>query len=120
MGEHCACKLTTDLIDYLATLITNNPDITSRADKVSSVVWPQLITLPLVFGITSFLGLIIGSSSTVLYGETIWDPLEILGRFLDGDASSATRAGVAFISIAFIIAQIGVNVSANVSQFLID
>jgi NCS1 family nucleobase:cation symporter-1 len=43
----------------------------------------------------------------------VWSPLDLLGRFLDGDASSGTRAGVAFIAIGFIIAQLGTNIAAN-------
>lgn len=79
---------------------------------------PNLLALPVTFSIVSLFGILIGSSSEVIFGEFVWSPQEIMARFLlpstDGSsASSATRAGVAIISIAFIIAQIGVNVAAN-------
>lgn len=47
----------------------------------------------------------------MIYGYEIWSPLDLLGAFLDNDDSSATRAGVFFIALAFALAQLGVNVS---------
>ncbi|EJD52443.1 NCS1 nucleoside transporter family [Auricularia subglabra TFB-10046 SS5] len=100
-------------ISNMATLITNAQDFASRADKTSSIIWPQLFALPFTFAMVSFLGIIVSSSSTVIYGEAIWNPLDLLGRVLDDSPSHGSRAGVAFIAIAFIIAQIGTNISAN-------
>jgi cytosine/uracil/thiamine/allantoin permease len=45
----------------------------------------------------------------VIYKEPIWNPLELLTRFLD-DGGSGTRAGVFFISFAFALAQLGTNI----------
>lgn len=41
------------------------------------------------------------------------NPLDLLGKFLDGNPSSATRCGVFFIALAFALAQLGVNIAAN-------
>jgi len=100
-------------LSNLSTLIVNGPDFASRATSPSAVTLPQLITIPLGFGIISFIGIIVSSSSQVIYGEAIWSPVDILGMFLDGEPSNATRFGVWFIAFAFIIAQIGTNISAN-------
>jgi nucleobase:cation symporter-1, NCS1 family len=54
----------------------------------------------------SFIGIIVSSSSQVIYGQAIWSPIELLGMFLDDHPSSATRFGVWFISASFIIAQV--------------
>ena len=53
------------------------------------------------------------SSSQAIFNETIWSPIDLLDRFLDDGPSHATRFGVWFISAAFVIAQIGTNISAN-------
>ena len=95
----------------MATLVTNAPDFASRATTPSAAALPQLIAMPFGFIIVSFLGIIVSSSSTVIYGETIWNPIDLLGKFLDPDVngnapSSATRFGVWFISAAFILAQV--------------
>ncbi|GAA6053623.1 hypothetical protein JCM3770_001563 [Rhodotorula araucariae] len=102
-------------ISNMATLATNAVDFGSRASKTSDVVLPQLISLPFTFAMTSLIGILIGSSSEAIFGEFVWSPLDIMERFLkvEGGASHGMRAGVAFISIGFIIAQAGTNLAAN-------
>ncbi|KAA1472103.1 NCS1 nucleoside transporter family, partial [Dentipellis sp. KUC8613] len=92
-------------ISNMATLITNAPDFASRASSPAAAGLPQLLSVPLTFSIVSFIGIIVSSSSQVLYGEPIWSPIDLLDRFLDGSPSHATRFGVWFISASFIIAQ---------------
>lgn len=61
---------------------------------------------------TSFIGIIVSSSSTVIYGDPVWNPLDLLGKFLIG-ANGAARFGVFIISTAFALAQLGTNIAAN-------
>ena len=91
----------------------NAPDFASRAKTPSAAVWPQLIAVPFSFSLVSLVGIIVSSSSEIIYGEAVWSPIDLLGQFLDDNPSKATRFGVWFISFAFIIAQIGTNISAN-------
>ncbi|KAJ8463928.1 hypothetical protein ONZ51_g9927 [Trametes cubensis] len=100
-------------ISNMATLVTNAPDFASRARHPSAAGLPQLISVPLGFSIVSFFGVIVSSSSQAIYGEAIWSPIDLLGKFLDGEPSHATRFGVWFIAASFIIAQLGTNISAN-------
>ena len=72
----------------------NAPDFASRAERPSATVWPQLLSVPLGFSIVSFIGIIVSSSSQTLYGEAIWSPIDLLGKFLDNSPSHATRFGV--------------------------
>lgn len=72
----------------------NAPDFASRATYPSAAVLPQLISVPLGFSIVSFIGIIVSSSSQKLYGEAIWSPIDLLGKFLDNHPSHATRFGV--------------------------
>jgi nucleobase:cation symporter-1, NCS1 family len=58
-------------------------------------------------------GIIAFSSSVVIFGgDPIWNPLDPLQSFLN-EGSSANRAGVFFISIAFALAQLGTNIAAK-------
>ncbi|KAI0032862.1 permease for cytosine/purines, uracil, thiamine, allantoin-domain-containing protein [Vararia minispora EC-137] len=100
-------------ISNMATLVTNAPDFASRASRPSAVGLPQLLAVPITFSLVSFIGIIVSSSSQVIFGETIWSPVDLLDRFLDDSPSHATRFGVWFISASFVIAQIGTNISAN-------
>ncbi|PWN46507.1 hypothetical protein IE53DRAFT_391311, partial [Violaceomyces palustris] len=101
-------------ISNMATLVLNIPDMSRLAKSSKNTTWPQIISIPATFGITSFLGIIISSSSTVIYGEQIWNPLDLLKRRLDlAPNDPGTRAGVFFIAAAFILGQIGTNIAAN-------
>ncbi|PWZ03715.1 NCS1 nucleoside transporter family [Testicularia cyperi] len=101
-------------ISNMATLALNIPDLSRMAKTTRAVTWSQLISIPLTFGITSFLGIIIASSSTVIYGRQIWNPVDLLGERLNlAPYDAGTRAGVFFIAFAFIIGQMGVNIAAN-------
>lgn len=104
-----------------ATLISNAPDFSRFADKPSfSIKYVvQTVSIPLCFSITSLIGILVSSASTELYGETYWSPIAVLGRFLD-NYTSGSRAGVFLLSLAFAIAQLGTNISANSLSFGTD
>jgi len=99
-------------IANFATLIVNSNDFTRFARKPRDALWSQFITIPLGFAVTSFIGIMVSSSSTVIYGEPIWNPLDLLSNFLDG-ANSSERFGVFIIAAAFALAQLGTNIAAN-------
>jgi NCS1 family nucleobase:cation symporter-1 len=100
-------------IANFATLIVNDPDFARFARKPNDALWSQLFTIPIGFAITSFIGIIVSSSSTVIFkGDPIWNPLELLQSFLN-EGGSKNRAGVFFIALAFALAQLGTNIAAN-------
>jgi NCS1 family nucleobase:cation symporter-1 len=99
-------------IANFSTLIVNDPDFSRFAGKPRDQLWSQLITIPCGFAFTSFIGIIVSSSSTIIYKEPIWNPLHLLGRFLDA-GGAGNRAGVFFIATAFSLAQLGTNIAAN-------
>lgn len=60
-------------IANFATLIVNDPDFSRFARKPSDALWSQLFTIPIGFAVTSFIGIIVSSSSTVIFGgDPIW------------------------------------------------
>lgn len=95
-----------------ATLIVNDPDFSRFARRPKDALWSQLFTIPIGFGITSFIGIIVSSSSAVIFGESVWNPLDLLGKFQEG-ASSGQRFGIFVISTGFALAQLGTNIAAN-------
>ena len=100
-------------IANFATLIVNDPDFSRFAGKPRDAFWSQLLTIPIGFAVTSFIGIIVSSASAVIYGgEPIWDPLTLLERFID-DGGSGQRFGVFVIALAFALAQLGTNIAAN-------
>ncbi|KAF2734094.1 hypothetical protein EJ04DRAFT_437817 [Polyplosphaeria fusca] len=100
-------------IANFATLIVNDPDFARFARKPRDALWSQLFTIPIGFAVTSFIGIIVSSSSTVIFGgDPIWNPLDLLDRFLD-EGGAGQRFGVFVISAAFVLAQLGTNIAAN-------
>ncbi|KAL9612019.1 MAG: hypothetical protein Q9167_003385, partial [Letrouitia subvulpina] len=100
-------------IANFATLIVNDPDFARFARKPKDALWSQLLTIPIGFAVTSFIGIIVSSSSAVIFGgDPIWNPLDLLGMFLD-KANHGERFGVFIISAAFALAQLGTNIAAN-------
>ncbi|KAL7266464.1 uracil permease [Rhizina undulata] len=99
-------------IANFSTLIVNDPDFSRFATKPQDAFWSQLIAIPVSFTITSFIGIVVSSSSSIIYNTPIWNPLDLLSRFLE-EGGSRNRAGVFFISAAFALAQLGTNIAAN-------
>lgn len=108
-------------IGNFATLIVNDPDFARFASSPSAALLPQLITIPMGFGLTSFIGIIAGSASAVIYPDkgAVWNPLQLLGFFItnggtpNGVGGSGDRAGTFFIAASFVVAQLGTNIAAN-------
>ena len=99
-------------LNNFAALIINNPDFTRFAHRSRDALWPQIITIPVGFAATSFIGIVVSSSSGAIYGQATWNPLALLHELLDR-ASSAERFGVFAIATGFALAQLGTNVAAN-------
>lgn len=95
-------------IANFATLIVNDPDFARFAATPRSALWSQFFTIPCGFALTSFIGIITASSSTIIFNETIWSPLNLLRLFLEEDnVSGGARFGVFVIAAAFVLAQLG-------------
>jgi NCS1 family nucleobase:cation symporter-1 len=58
----------------------------------------------------AIIGIVVTSASAVLYGEYLWDPIDIIDRW-DGPAG---RAAAFFAGVSWCLAQVCVNISATV------
>lgn len=117
LGWHMVDGIMSSIANF-ATLICNASDFSRFAHKPSNAVVPQIVAIPMTFGLVSFVGIIVASSSQAIYGEAFWDPLTMLSKMLEEDPyNSGTRAGVFFISASFIIAQLGTNIAANSESY---
>ncbi|RPA81589.1 hypothetical protein BJ508DRAFT_209102 [Ascobolus immersus RN42] len=99
-------------IANFAALIVNDPDFTRFAGKPRDALWSQLLTIPCGFAVTSFVGIIVSSSSAVMYEDPIWNPLDLLHKILE-EGGAGNRAGVFLIASSFALAQLGTNIAAN-------
>ena len=97
----------TAMVGYWATLSLNIPDFTRYAKNQESQIVGQAFGLPVAMVLYSFLGIAVTSASTVVFGEPIWNPVTLLGRF--------HQPLIAFLGlIALLVATLNVNIGANV------
>ncbi|KAF2998663.1 hypothetical protein E8E13_008095 [Curvularia kusanoi] len=92
-----------------ATMATNVSDFTRYMRKTTGVYW-QALFVPGICTMFGVFGIISTSCAKVVYGAYIWDPLALAAMW----EGAGGRAAAFFVGFAWCIAQIGVNLSANV------
>ena len=70
----------TAMVGFWATLALNIPDLSRYARDQRAQVWGQFLGLPTTMTLFSFIGVAVTSASTVIFGEPIWDPVQLLSR----------------------------------------
>jgi len=97
----------TGMIGFWATLSLNIPDFSRYAKSQRDQVLGQALGLPMTMALYSFIGVAVTSATTIIYGTTIWDPVDVLTRF--------TNPAVLVVAmIALCIATLATNIAANV------
>jgi NCS1 family nucleobase:cation symporter-1 len=97
----------TGMVGFWATVALNIPDFTRYAKSQRDQALGQALGLPAAMTLYSFIGVAVTSASAVLFGEPIWDPVVLLGKF-----NHPVIAGIALL--ALLIATLNTNVAANV------
>src|SRR5262252_483025 len=97
----------TGMVGFWATVALNIPDFTRYAKSQKAQMVGQALGLPTAMTLYSFIGVAVTSASAVIFGEAIWDPVALLGRFHE--------PVVALIAlVALLVATLNTNVAANV------
>jgi len=97
----------TGMIGFWATLSLNIPDFSRYAKSQRDQVLGQALGLPLTMALYSFIGVAVTSATTIIYGQTIWDPVDVLTRFKN-------PAVLVVAMVALCIATLATNIAANV------
>jgi NCS1 family nucleobase:cation symporter-1 len=97
----------TGMVGFWATVALNIPDFTRYAKSQKAQMLGQALGLPTAMTLYAFIGVAVTSASVVLFGEAIWDPVQLLGRF-----HHPALALVALVALA--LATLNTNVAANV------
>lgn len=93
-----------------ATLACNIPDF-SRYARTSKGQFVQLPFLPLIFTACAVIGIVTTSATGVIYGELIWNPLDIISKWMENGHGG--RAAAFFAASSWYVAQVGTNITAN-------
>jgi NCS1 family nucleobase:cation symporter-1 len=97
----------TAMVGFWATLALNIPDLSRYAKDQRAQIRGQFLGLPTTMTLFAFIGVAVTSASAVIFGEPIWDPVQLLSRL--------QSPVVVFVSlVALLIATITTNVAANV------
>ena len=97
----------TGMVGFWATLSLNIPDFTRYAVSQRAQVLGQTIALPPSMTLFAFIGVVVTSATTIIFGTTIWDPLVLAGKF-----DSKVLVSIAMIAVA--ISTLATNIAANI------
>jgi len=101
----------TAMVGYWATLSLNIPDFTrhakSQADQAVGQALGLLTTMPLY----AFIGVAVTSATVILYGQAIWNPVDLVAR-LTAESGSPLLGLVAML--ALMVATLTTNIAANI------
>ena len=95
------------MIGFWATLSLNMPDFTRFGRGQREQVLGQVVALPTTMFVFSAMGVLITSATVIIYGQAIWDPVKLVGRF-------ETPVVVAISMFTAVVATLAVNIAANV------
>jgi len=97
----------TGMVGFWATLSLNIPDFTRYAKSQKAQIRGQAIGLPPSMTLFAFIGVVVTSATPIVYGSTIWDPVQLAGKF-------DNKLMVSFAMLAVIISTLATNIAANI------
>lgn len=97
----------TGMIGFWATLSLNIPDFSRYAVSQRDQILGQALGLPFTMALYAFIGVAVTSATTIIYGTTIWDPVDVLTRF-------DNPAVLVVAMLALCLATLATNIAANV------
>src|ERR1051325_4341093 len=97
----------TGMIGFWATLSLNIPDFSRYAKSQRAQIIGQAVGLPATMALYAFIGVAVTSATTIIYGQTIWDPADVLTRFKN-------PVVLVIAMVALCIATLATNIAANV------
>jgi NCS1 family nucleobase:cation symporter-1 len=97
----------TGMVGYWSTLALNIPDLTRYAKSQKDQILGQAFGLPPTMTLFAFIGVAVTSATVVIYGEAIWDPVQLVARMGHPLAVAVSVVAVAVVTLT-------TNIAANV------
>ena len=97
----------TAMVGFWATLSLNIPDFSRYAKSQKSQIIGQIVGLPLTMVLFAGLGVVLTAASPQLVGETVSDPISLIGKI-------HSPFWVVLSMIVIILATISTNIAANI------
>ncbi|KAF2170170.1 hypothetical protein M409DRAFT_19776 [Zasmidium cellare ATCC 36951] len=103
----------TTVIGGIAVGLTNQMDYSRFARRPGDQVMGQWLSIILLGAIMPSLGCLSASASAAIYGEPIWNPPNLVQKWLDTDYSAGARAAAFFAGCGLVICQLAINTIDN-------
>src|SRR5207253_8847729 len=85
------------------------PDFTRFGKSQREQVLGQVVALPTTMSVFATMGILITSATVLIYGQAIWDPIQLVARF-------KAPIVVAISMFTAVVATLAVNIAANVGS----
>ncbi len=97
----------TGMVGFWATVSLNIPDFTRYSKSQKAQINGQAIGLPPSMTLFAFVAIVVTLATTIIYGQTEWDIVNIAGRFENKILISLAMVGI-------IISTLATNIAANI------
>jgi len=71
----------TAIVGFWATLALNIPDFTRFVRSQKDQILGQAMGMPTTMTLISFIGIIATSATIIVFGQAIWNPIDLIGKF---------------------------------------
>ena len=104
----------TGMVGFWATLSLNIPDFSRLAKSQRDQMIGQALGLNTTMPFYAFIGVAVTSATVVIFGETIWDPIELMSRF---DSIALMLVAMFALTLATLTTNLAANVVAPAISF---
>ena len=104
----------TAMVGFWATLSLNIPDFTREAKSQKDQMYGQFLGLNTTMPFYAFIGVAVTSATVVVFGEAIWDPVQLLAKF---DSSMVVLISMFALTLATLTTNMAANVVAPATSF---
>ncbi|GAB1725115.1 hypothetical protein NU195Hw_g6836t1 [Hortaea werneckii] len=110
----------TTTIGSIAVGLTNQMDYSRFARKPGDQVLGQWISIIGFGAILPVCGCLASSATQRIYGEAIWNPPDLIQKWLDTDYNAKSRAAAFFAGCGLVVCQLAINTIDNAFSFGMD
>lgn len=99
----------TTTIGSIAVGLTNQSDYSRFARRPGDQVLGQWTSIILLGAVMPVFGCLASSATQTIYGEAIWNPPNLVQRWLDTDYNAKSRAAAFFAGSGLVVCQLAIN-----------
>lgn len=99
----------TTVIGGIAVGLTNQMDYCRFARRPGDQIMGQWVSIIVLGALMPSLGCFSASASQAVYGQAIWNPPDLVQKWLDTDYNAKSRAAAFFAGCGLVICQLGIN-----------